>query len=125
MTSPMSNEELISTLHDKAMALNFETRRLIFEALKRLEALTEAPEKKKRTNIQTEYVPVAKTSTGEWRRVTTIRFCSPIQVEQYLEENRYLLEKCCKISPEDFKAGEKYKIMKRKVITIIGKWEDI
>lgn len=37
----MNNEELISTLHDKAQALNFETRWLIFEALKRLEVLTE------------------------------------------------------------------------------------
>ena len=87
MTSPMSNEELISTLHDKAMALNFETRWLIFEALKRLEALTEAPGKKTRTHTQIEYVPAAKTSTGKWRPVTVTRFRSQEQTEKYLKEN--------------------------------------
>ena len=49
----MNNEELISTLHDKAQALNFETRWLIFEALKRLEVLTET----------TKWI---KSPSGEW-----------------------------------------------------------
>jgi hypothetical protein len=80
---------------------------------------------KTRTEIHTEYVPTAKTANGSWRPITVARFRSQKQVERYLEENKITLSACRKVTPEDFKTGENYKIMKRTVITTISEWEEV